>query len=296
MSTEPHWNGQSRLAYGAIGVSDIDQSLWFYCDVLGFSLVGSSPLNDGRSGHRARAFHLTCAGGGVDLLTLGDRGAASSWLWDDRQVGVRHVGIKVANVDEWAQRLHSVGTPFRIEPVDAVGNVRLAFFEDPDGANLEIVQGHLEYSKVCDSSLVAQERDAGLPASTTVRFDHVAVSTTNLEATLAFYERSFGFQAIGQLFYDDDPRGLTITMLSAGQAKLEVFTFTTPMTTCPWAPDADFAGLRHVGIGTGDLATTTHQAMTAGAAVAAETGSSARPSRTMLVDLDGIPLEVVTSA
>ena len=49
-----------------------------------------------------------------------------------------------------------------------------------------------------------------------MRFDHVAVSTTNLEATLAFYERSFGFQAIGQLFYDDDPRGLTITMLGAG--------------------------------------------------------------------------------
>jgi catechol 2,3-dioxygenase-like lactoylglutathione lyase family enzyme len=293
MSTEPDGNGQARLAYGAIGVSDIDQSLWFYCDVLGFNLVGSSPLEDGRSGRRARAFHLTCAGGGIDLLTLGDHRAASSWLWDDRQVGVRHLGIKVASVDEWAQRLHSVGTPFRIEPVDAVGNVRLAFFEDPDGANLEIVQGHLEYSKVCDSSLVAQEREAGLPASTTVRFDHVAVSTTNLDATLAFYERSFGFQSIGQLYYDDDPRGLTITMLSAGPAKLEVFTFTTPTTTCPWEPDANFAGLRHVGIGTGDLATTTHQAMTAGATVAAETGSRAR---TMLVDPDGIPLEVVTSA
>ena len=32
------------LAYGAVGVSDIDRSLWFYCDVLGFRLVGSSPL------------------------------------------------------------------------------------------------------------------------------------------------------------------------------------------------------------------------------------------------------------
>jgi catechol 2,3-dioxygenase-like lactoylglutathione lyase family enzyme len=284
MSTEPHGNGQARLAYGAIGVSDIDQSLWFYCDILGFNLVGSSPLEDGRSSRRARAFHLTCPGGGIDLLTPGDRRSAGSWLWDDRQVGIRHVGIKVASVDEWAQRLHSVGTPFRIEPVDAVGNVRLAFFEDPDGANLEIVQGYLEYSKVCDSSLVAQER-----------FDHVAVSTTNLEATLAFYERSFGFQAIGQLFYDDDPRGLTITMLSAGPAKLEVFTFTTPTTTCPWAPDADYAGLRHVGIGTGDLASTTQLAAAAGAVVTAAAGSPAGTGRAMLVDPDGIPLEVVTS-
>jgi catechol 2,3-dioxygenase-like lactoylglutathione lyase family enzyme len=296
MSTKDRRDGQTSLAYGAIGVSDIEHSLWFYCDVLGFRLVGSSPLGNAIGGRRPRAFHLACSGGGIDLLTMGNHDAASDWLWDDRQVGVRHVGMKVASVDDWAQRLHSVGAPFRVEPVDAVGNVRLAFFEDPDGANLEIVQGHISYSKVWDSSLVAKEQGIGFPAPTTVRFDHVAVSTTNLDATIAFYEQSFGFQVIGQLFYDDDPRGLTITMLRAGGAKLEVFTFTTPVKSCPWAPDADFAGLRHLGIETGDVDRATDQALTAGAiVVAAATSPAARP-RAMLTDPDGIPVELVTSA
>jgi catechol 2,3-dioxygenase-like lactoylglutathione lyase family enzyme len=228
-------------------------------------------------------------------LTMGSNDVASNWLWDDRQVGVRHIGMKVSNVDDWAERLRSVGATFRVDPVDAVGNVRLAFFEDPDGANLEIVQGHIEYGKVWDNALVAEEEATGIPAPGTVRFDHVAVSTTALDATLAFYERCFGFQVIGQLFYDDDPRGLTITMLSAGGAKLEVFTFTTPVTGCPWAPDADFAGLRHVGIATGDVVRAASEAAAAGAAVIAEAGAQAGRPQAMLTDTDGIPLELVTS-
>jgi catechol 2,3-dioxygenase-like lactoylglutathione lyase family enzyme len=176
-----------------------------------------------------------------------------------------------------------------------VGNVRLAFFEDPDGANLEVVQGHLDYAKVWDEALVEAEEATGVPAPGTVRFDHVAVSSTDLDATLAFYERLFGFGVIGQLFYPDDPRGLTITMLSAGGAKLEVFTFTTPTTGCPWAPGADFAGLRHVGLAVVDVTQTAAQAVAAGAT--AVTGADDRRGRlrAVLTDPDGIPLELVAS-
>jgi catechol 2,3-dioxygenase-like lactoylglutathione lyase family enzyme len=297
MSTEDRGNWPASLAYGAIGVSDIDRSLWFYCDVLGFNLVESSPLGGGGGGRGPRAYHLRCPGGGINLLTTGSRSAASGWLWDDLQIGVRHVGMKVAGVDDWAQRLHSLGTPFRLEPVEAVGNVRIAFFEDPDGANLEIVQGYIEYSKVWDSALVAGELGTAVPAPTAVRFDHVGVSTTNLDATLSFYERVFGFRVIGQLFYPDHPKGMTITMLRAGGAKLEVFTFTQPMTGCPWAPGVDCAGLRHVGIETGDVGGAARRATAAGGAMAAgpdgpgEPGGPGHP-RVMLTDPDGIPLEM----
>ncbi len=280
------------MAYGALGVTDIDRSLWFYCDVLGFRLTGSTPLRDDGHGRGPRAYHLACPGGGLDLLTTGSRPALSDWRWDDLQVGVRHVGMKVADVDGWARRLHSLGTPFRLEPVDAVGNVRIAFFEDPDGANLEIVQGYIEYSKVWDGTLVAREAETAVPAPGTVRFDHVGVSTTDLDETLAFYRQAFGFQVIGQLFYPDNPLGMTITMLSTGGAKLEVFTFTKPMTTCPWVFGADCAGLRHVGLETGDVDGATREAVAAGAEVAAEPGDGAGPSRAMLTDRDGIPLEV----
>jgi catechol 2,3-dioxygenase-like lactoylglutathione lyase family enzyme len=293
MASEGRSDGQARLAYGAVGVSDIERSLWFYCDVLGFSLVGSTALTSVGKGRRPRAFHLVCPGGGIDLLTMGDSAAASEWLWDDRQIGVRHIGMKVSNVDEWAERLRSVGAPIRVDPVDAVGNVRLAFFEDPDGANLEVVQGHIDYAKVWDHALVAAEEATGVPVPGSVRFDHVAVSTTHLDATLTFYERLFGFAVIGQLFYEDDPRGLTITMLSAGGAKLEVFTFTTPTTKCPWEPGADFTGLRHVGIEVGDVTHAAARAVAAGATAAVGPDDQPLGSRAVIIDPDGVPLELV---
>jgi catechol 2,3-dioxygenase-like lactoylglutathione lyase family enzyme len=154
----------ARVTYGAIGVSDIDRSLWFYCDVLGFTLVGSTPLRGTTGGSGPRAYHLVCPGGGINLLTLGSRKTTSAWSGDDLQLGVRHVGMKVADVDGWAQHLHGLGTKFRLEPVDAVGNVRISFFEDPDGANLEIVQGYLDYSKVWAPDLVAREAETPVPA------------------------------------------------------------------------------------------------------------------------------------
>jgi catechol 2,3-dioxygenase-like lactoylglutathione lyase family enzyme len=292
MAKQGSSNGQARVAYGAIGVSDIDRSLWFYCDVLGFRLVGSTPLG-ATSGGGARAYHLVCPGGAINLLTLGNRRTTSVWSGDDLQLGVRHVGMKVADVDGWAQRLRALGTPFRLEPVDAVGNVRISFFEDPDGANLEIVQGYLDYSKVWDPALVAREAETTVPAPGTIRFDHVAVSTTDLRTTLDFYERSFAFEVIGQLFYPDDPRGMTITMLSTGGAKLEVFTFTEPMTGCPWAAGADFAGLRHIGLETADVDAATRRAAAAGGHVATAAGAGPGQRAVMLTDLDGIPLEVV---
>lgn len=51
MSKPGNLDERARVAYGAIGVSDIDRSLWFYCDVLGFTLVGSTPLK-GKGGGR----------------------------------------------------------------------------------------------------------------------------------------------------------------------------------------------------------------------------------------------------
>ena len=70
MSIQAGRNAQTRLAYGAVGVSDIERSLWFYCDVLGFTLVGSSPLREASGGHGPRAFHLVCPGGASYLLTM----------------------------------------------------------------------------------------------------------------------------------------------------------------------------------------------------------------------------------
>ena len=292
MPTTPGNARNTALAYGAVGVSDIDRSLWFYCDVLGFRLVGSSPL--GVNG--ARAYHLSTEGGGIDLLTLGGPRQASDWIRDDLQVGVRHIGLKVDDTDEWAARLHGLGTPFWLEPLDAFGKVRIAFFEDPDGANLEIVQGYVQYNKVWDEPLVEQERAVAPPGPATVRFDHIAVSTTNLDATIEFYEKAFGFQVVGQLLRDDDPRGFTITYLRGVSGVLEVFTFSAPMQGCPWAPGVAVTGLRHLGMRAEDVRATRLGAEAAGAKLVSETARGAGGVSSMLTDPDGVPVQLVAGA
>jgi catechol 2,3-dioxygenase-like lactoylglutathione lyase family enzyme len=133
----------------------------------------------------------------------------------------------------------------------------------------------------------------GTPPVETVRFDHVALSTTDLEATIDFYSKAFGFRVLGQLLRDDDPRVFNITYLQAGPAILEVFTFAAPMLGCPWREDATVTGLRHLGIRARDVRAATLGARAAGAKIVAEAVEEAVQPWSLVTDPDGIPVQVV---
>lgn len=63
--------------------------------------------------------------------------------------GFRHVGFKVASVDKVSPNLDSAGVLFRLRPLHIPElDVRIAFFFDPDGTVLEIVEGHAQYPRV----------------------------------------------------------------------------------------------------------------------------------------------------
>jgi catechol 2,3-dioxygenase-like lactoylglutathione lyase family enzyme len=55
--------------------------------------------------------------------------------------GFKHLALQTDDVDGVAARLKAAGTSFTVEPLDAAGGVRLAFFYDPDGNLLELVSG-----------------------------------------------------------------------------------------------------------------------------------------------------------
>jgi catechol 2,3-dioxygenase-like lactoylglutathione lyase family enzyme len=254
-----------------IGVRDLARSLDFYRGLLdlrpadapsppGTRLLDAGPVT-------------------LKLVEAGD-GDLGGWVTDDLQRGVRHIGFTVGDVDLRAQRVRDAGVPFTLPPVDAVGGVRIAFFQDPDGTHLEIIDAHLTYHVVASPDLADRERAAAeaRPREASPSFGHVAVTVRDLDAALAFYRDTLGYRVIGQIFQEQDPRGFLLTYLQAGDAVLELFTFTAPTTPSPWTPDPRRHGFRAVTLATAEPA---DRWLAAGARPAA--GG-------LFTDPDGVPL------
>jgi catechol 2,3-dioxygenase-like lactoylglutathione lyase family enzyme len=263
----------SPIRFVTLNVSDLDRSLDFYTRLLDLTPV-PAPEEDVREAWLSA---------GPTVLRLHEVGAGRKpgWIDDDLQKGFRHIGLKVVDLDARVARLHDEGVRFHLEPLDAAGGVRIAFFYDPDGVLLEFIQGDLQYDVVGDQELVAAER--ALPAPLTPRFDHVAVTVERLEDTIGQYAAA-GFGVAGRLFQPQDPRGFEITYLHGDGTVLEVFTYTAPKQDSPWCPDADLLGFRAIGLTDPDPDALVARLTAAGA----KPVSAAAPC--LLTDREGVPL------
>jgi catechol 2,3-dioxygenase-like lactoylglutathione lyase family enzyme len=251
MGANPNASGaQHGLALReiTITVSDSARALAFYTDLLGFPLVnwGESPSDDGAMDH------LLDVGNGhqIRLRSYATPPAPSPWLPDDLQVGYRHIGFQVQDADATTARLKAAGTPFTLDPLDAVGGVRIAFFKDPDGTLLEVVQGGLDYHRRGDA-IAAQRPDQPQPHGPgELIFDHIAISVSELDQAVRFYTDRLGVGLLGQLFFQD-ARGFTITYLQAGRGVLELFSFGTPTTPRPTGAETAL-GINRMGFSVAD--------------------------------------------
>lgn len=269
-------------------VRDLDRSVAFYTGHVGLPEATVS------SGGRTALLH---AGPTVLRLTEAPEAADGGWVPDDLQKGFRHIGFTVSDIDARAEALHAQGVRFRMEPTDAYGGVRIAFFYDPDGVLLEFVQGHLSYDRVHDRRLVDAART--VPPPQTPTFDHVAVTVDDLETTVRAYTGGLGFGVAGQLIRDDDPRGFVITYLHAGRTVLEVFTYTEAKQDSPWRAQTLSAGFRDIVFTGGTDVTGTAGAGTddGGADVLMRRLEQAGACRigageSLLLDPDGFPLRL----
>jgi catechol 2,3-dioxygenase-like lactoylglutathione lyase family enzyme len=231
------------LNHVELGVASLSRSLELYADLLGFPVQESTVDSSGRA-----VAVLDCGPGTLRLLEVGDGGRPSDWDRDDLQCGIRHFGMKVADVDVWARRLRDAGVTFALDPFDAFGDVRIAFFFDPDGAYLELVQGYVRHNNLWSAELVQAEVDGDHGWDGSPRFDHVAVTVPDLDEALEHYSGRLGFRGVGQLVRPEEERGFLITNLRAGAGTLEVFTFDRPTFRRTGPADPDRLGLRAIGV------------------------------------------------
>jgi catechol 2,3-dioxygenase-like lactoylglutathione lyase family enzyme len=271
-----------------ISASDVQRSLAFYRDLLGFSSAG-------------RLYYHNDTGLAIDFLDVGNGhilevfsfaapSKPSEWLPDDLQTGLRHFGFRVKDVDATTARLKDAGVPFTLDPLDAMGGVRIAFFKDPDGTLLEIVEGTVDYQK---KGPAAARVPALEPLAGELILDHVTLTVSNLDESLRFYRDILGFPVAGQLFVQDE-RGFTITYLLAGSMILELFSFAKPTIARRWNPDDTVLGLRHIGFHVEDVDEAARRLKEAGVRFIYQPSDSLGNVKTaFFADPDGNALELI---
>ncbi|MGD0610263.1 MAG: VOC family protein [Anaerolineales bacterium] len=274
-----------------ISVSNIEKSLSFYRDLLGFPVLGRLNYHN----KVGLMIYFLDIGNNAILEMFGFQVPTkpSDRIADDLQLGIRHVGFKVKDVDEIALRLKSANVPFTMEPLDAHGGVRIAFFKDPDGILLEIIQGELHYDQNIHSRLPSPS-PLIKSGNGDLSFDHITLTASDLEKALAFYEGALGFPVLGQLVNEDDQRGFLITYLQAGNSVLELFSFTVPTIPHTWNPEEIVLGFRHMGFLVSDVDSVAQRLGRAGVRILyPPTEAQGKVKTCFFVDPDGNALELI---
>lgn len=118
-----------KYLHTMVRVSDVDESLRFYCDLLGLKEIRRHENEAGR-------FTL------IYLAAPGDEDAQVelTWNWDEKGYdGGRnfgHIAYEVDNVYEACQRLMDGGVTINRPPRDGW----MAFVRSPDGISIELLQ------------------------------------------------------------------------------------------------------------------------------------------------------------
>ncbi|MER5807156.1 VOC family protein [Streptomyces sp. NPDC002033] len=122
-----------RTGHVGLNVTDLDRSLAFYRQTLGFELLGEGEAKGSR--------HAFLGQDGELVLTLweqaGDR-------FDPGAAGLHHLAFTAGAIEEveaYEQRLRGLGVDFAHEGIVAHGEGAVSggiFFHDPDGTRLEI--------------------------------------------------------------------------------------------------------------------------------------------------------------
>lgn len=194
-----------------IHVRSLNDSVEFYRDLLGGVVIGAG------DGHADLDF-VTAV---IELRTLPE-GRPTTRQADERVRGFRHIGFKVRSADATILKLDEAGVEFRsrAQDIDAL-DVRIAFFFDPDGTLLELVERHLDYPIVHSAEAIAEERL--MPAPDRPRFDHIGFTVDDLGAARGRYE-ALGFAPLGAAVLDPET-GFRIDFLRHEGTVLEVFSY-----------------------------------------------------------------------
>ena len=237
--------GMNDFQHVTVSVSSRERSLAFYRDVLGFAWRGR--LSYGSKGGLLIDF-LDMGSAVLEVFSFAVPTRPSDWRPDDMQRGLRHIALRARSTDDMTARLKKAGVQFTLDPITGTGGGRIAFFKDPDGTLIEIVEAAPRYH----TTWVESPRQPAPVEGDLLVLDHVSITVSRLDSALRFYHDLLGLPVNGQLFKEDE-RGFTMTFVQAGSVVLELFSFDKPTIPRRWDPDETVLGLKHLGFVVDDV-------------------------------------------
>jgi lactoylglutathione lyase len=112
-----------KIKYSTMIVKDIDESIQFYSEKLGFQIDSDYNLPQAR------------------ITLLKGEGDTMIELIEDKtsEIGLFSIGMDIENMDEEVKKLKNKGIKFEMEPTKiSVGY--MALFKDPNGVNIVLIQ------------------------------------------------------------------------------------------------------------------------------------------------------------
>jgi lactoylglutathione lyase len=124
-----------KLLHTMIRVNDLDESIRFYCDLLGMQLLRKKEYPSGR-------FTLAFVGYGSEAETAV---VELTYNWDTHKYDVGnafgHLAVGVGDIYATCETLRGQGAKIVREPGPMKhGSTEIAFVEDPNGYKIELIQ------------------------------------------------------------------------------------------------------------------------------------------------------------
>lgn len=124
----------TSIAHGAITVKDMEASLKFYTEGLGFTKVFE--INEPNTGAPWIVYLNVCKGQFLELFYGGEKDNP----WHGDLIGFNHFCFQVDDIHASAQRVKDAGYTLDTEPKVGVDYNWQAWVTDPNGVRIEMMQ------------------------------------------------------------------------------------------------------------------------------------------------------------
>ena len=138
------------IHHTAISTEDLERSLRFYRDLLGFEEIFSSAWEVGAevadriTGLQDSSARLVMLKAGNACLELFQYARPKPKLGEPMRPvcdhGITHICLNVTDIEAEYERLKAAGMPFHCPPQEVEGGIRATYGRDPDGNVVELLE------------------------------------------------------------------------------------------------------------------------------------------------------------